>query len=284
MSDAAGKAKARSVHDRLLNLARAQRRSFDLLVHRYAIERMLYRIARSPHAERFILKGAMVFLTWGVELRRPTRDLDLMGFVPPNPEHLAAIFNEIAGISVEEDGLVFDGARIIAERIREEDVYAGVRVKLPALLGSMRINLQIDIGVGDALVPEPKITEFPTLLGNDPPMLRSYSPYLVVAEKYEAMVKLGEANSRMKDFFDLWILSAMFEFDEELLRQAIVHTFDRRGTSLPTTRPIALSDTFYGSPSKQLQWRAFILKSRITESVPELRVVCDLIWQQVSEP
>ncbi len=278
MSSSAKRAKATSVRARLLNLANQQQRPFDLLVQRYAIERLLYRLTRSSHADSFILKGAMVFLTWGIDLPRPTRDLDLMGLVTPETRRLVEIFGEIVSVPVEEDGLHFDAQRITAEQIREEEAYAGIRVKVPALLGSMRIALQIDVGTGDSLIPEPEKTAFPSLLGDDPPVLRSYSRYLMVAEKFEAMVKLGEINSRMKDYYDVWLMARTFDFDLQALREALVHTFTRRGTELPGGRPPALSEAFHGTPAKQQQWRAFATKAKLAGELPGLTEVCDVVW------
>lgn len=279
MSDAAKASKAASVRAKLLNLATTTGVTFDLLAQRYAVERLLFRLQRSSHERTFILKGAMVFLTWGVTLPRPTRDLDLMGFVAPDTSELARIFSEIIAVRVEEDGLAFLADGIVAEQIKDEDLYAGVRVKLRALLGSMRIALQVDVGTGDALVPEPIPTVFPSLMGGEGPVLRSYSRELVIAEKFEAMVKLGEANSRMKDFFDIWFLATNFDFDGTRLRDAIVHTFRRRGTPLPTERPLPLTDVFTASTPKQTQWKAFVAKSGLASSPPSLNDVGETIWR-----
>lgn len=283
MSDAAKASKATSVRAKLLAIATKTGVTFDLLAQRYAVERLLVRLQRSPHERTFILKGAMVFLTWGVALPRPTRDLDLMGFVEPDTDAIARIFGEIVAVPVEEDGLAFLPKSIVAERIKEEDLYAGVRVKMRALLGSMRIDLQIDVGTGDSLVPEPIAATFPSLIGGEGPVLRSYSRELVVAEKFEAMVKLGEQNSRMKDFFDVWFLAANFDFDSNVLRDAIANTFRRRGTPLPKERPLPLTDVFTKSPTKRTQWKAFVAKSGLGSVAPSLDRAGDAIWALVEQ-
>jgi len=194
------------------------------------------------------------------------------------------VFGEIAAVPVDEDGLVFLGESIVAEAIREAEFYAGVRLKLRALLGSMRIALQVDVGTGDSLVPEPVEVVFPALVGGESPVLRAYARELVVAEKFEAMVKFGEANSRMKDFFDVWFLATRFDLDRESLRAAIIHTFARRGTPLPASRPFALTDAFARSPAKQSQWKAFLAKSGIERVAPTLDDACETAWQLLASP
>jgi hypothetical protein len=281
LSGDAKAAKAASVRAKLLTLSTSTGITFDLLAQRYAVERLLVRLQRSPHEQTFILKGAMVFLTWGVTLPRPTRDLDLMGFVAPETEELARIFREIISVPVEEDGLAFLPETVVADQIREEDLYAGVRVKMRVMLGSMRIALQIDVGTGDSLIPEPIAATFPALLGGEAPVLRSYSRELVVVEKFEAIVKLGEQNSRMKDFFDVWFLATKFDLDADLLRDAITNTFRRRGTSLPKDRPLPLTEVFTTNPAKQVQWKAFVSKSGLDSMAPSLEQAVDTIWALV---
>jgi len=201
-----------------------------------------------------------------------------MGFVAPDPDALIMVFQDILSVAVEEDGLLYDMERVTAEQIREESAYSGVRVKIPAHLGTIRISLQVDVGIGDALVPEPDQAAFPSLLGDDQIFIRSYSRYLVVAEKFEAMVSLGEVNSRMKDYFDVWLLEQSFKFNSNTLREAITHTFARRGTAVPTKRPVGLSEKFHEDAAKQRQWASFLERAGITNDPPSLREVCDRIW------
>lgn len=253
-----------SVRQRLQNISRAGKEPFDLVLSRYAVERLLYRLSQSTYADRFLLKGAMLFPLWFEEMHRPTRDVDLLGFSENDEETLERIFKRLCEITVEEDGLTFDANSVTAERIQEDAAYSGIRVTLLATLDKARIPVQADIGFGDAVTPSPEEVTFPTLLGFPAPKLRAYPIYTVVAEKLEAMVSLGEANSRMKDFFDIWFLSQRFEFEGKLLAQAIQATFIRRLTALPEGIPLALSNEF--ADSKGTQWRAFLNKNALPQS------------------
>jgi predicted nucleotidyltransferase component of viral defense system len=253
-----------SVRQRLQNISRAGKEPLDLVLSRYAVERLLYRLSQSTYADRFLLKGAMLFPLWFEEMHRPTRDVDLLGFSENDEETLERIFKRLCEITVEEDGLTFDAKSVTAERIQEDAAYTGIRVTLLASLDKARIPVQADIGFGDAVTPSPEEVTFPTLLGFPAPKLRAYPIYTVVAEKLEAMVSLGEANSRMKDFFDIWFLSHRFEFDGKLLAQAIQATFIRRLTALPEGIPLALSNEF--ADSKATQWRAFLNKNGLPQS------------------
>ncbi len=250
-----------SVRQRLQNISRTKKEPFDLVLSRYAVERFLYRLSQSTYADRFLLKGAMLFPIWFEEMHRPTRDVDLLGFSENDEETLERIFKRLCNISVEEDGLIFDAKTVKAERIQEDAAYTGIRVTLVATLEKARIPVQADIGFGDIVTPSPEEVIFPTLLDFPAPKLRAYPIYTVVAEKFEAMVSIGEANSRIKDFFDVWFLSQHFEFDGKLLAEAIRATFSRRLTDLPEGIPIALSDEF--ASSKATQWRAFLSKNSL---------------------
>lgn len=249
---------AASVRQRLYNLAKAQNDDFQRILTQYALERLLYRLGCSPHAGRFILKGALLFLLWTEEPHRRTRDLDLLGAGDPSPERLAALFREICVLEVEDDGLVFDAATVTAKPIREENIYGGVRVTLKATLDKARIPVQVDVGFGDSVTPEPVAIEFPTLLPFPSPQLRAYVRETVIAEKFSAMVTLDLDNSRMKDFFDLWFLAKQFAFDGERLKEAIRATFERRTLSIPQGTPTALTTVFSENAAKQTQWKAFV--------------------------
>jgi len=249
---------AASVRQRQLNLARERGEDFGFVLTRYALERIMYRLSRSGHREQFILKGAMLFALWGDEPHRPTRDLDLLGTGSIDTGRLEQVFREVIGVKVEDDGLKFLPETVRAESIREDEEYEGVRVHLEARLAAARIKVQIDVGFGDVVTPAPMETEYPVLFDFPAPRLRTYPRETVVAEKFEAMVKLGIANSRMKDFYDLWVIARSFEFDGTLLSQAIRATFERRGTALPTEVPLALSEEFSDDPGKKTQWVAFL--------------------------
>ena len=259
---------AASVRERLLNLARARGEDFNLVLTRYASERLLYRLSTSSHEARFILKGAALFSVWTGEPHRATRDLDLLGVGDPNPDAIAAIFRALCGAQVHDDGLEFDRGSVSVRRIKEEQEYEGVRVELLARLGVAKIPVQVDVGFGDAVTPKPAVLEFPTLLDSRAPMVRTYPRETVVAEKLHAMVVLGMANSRMKDFYDVWLLARRFEFAGETLAAAVGTTFDRRRTPVPEVLPLALSNAFSADEGKQKQWAAFIRRSKPIE-IPE---------------
>lgn len=252
---------AASVRARLLSLARERGEDFQLVLTRYANERLLYRLTQSSHAPRFVLKGAALFTVWTGELHRATRDLDLLGFGDSSQDNIRSVFTEVIALDVADDGVVFDRDSLLVGPIREDQEYGGIRIVLVARVTAASVRLQVDVGFGDAITPEAEVIEFPALLEFPAPRLRAYPRETVVAEKLEAMVKLGLANTRMKDFYDLALLPKMFTFDGETLVRAIRATFERRGTPLPTALPIALTPAFTGDPVKNTQWRAFLRKS-----------------------
>lgn len=270
MSNAVKKNLPASVRQRLLMTSQQRGEPFDLVLTQYGIERLLYRLSQSRYAERFLLKGAMLFRIWTENSHRPTRDLDLLGTGPAEAGELVTIFREICRTPVEPDGLEFLEESVKAGPIREEAIYGGIRVNLEARLGNIRIHVQTDVGFGDAVTPAPLDVEFPGLLDFPTPRLRTYPIYTVVAEKLEAMVLLGEANSRMKDFYDLWFLSRNFEFDGDTLVLAIGATFTRRKTQLSPALPSGLHDEF--ATMKIIQWSAFQRKNHLGEN-PMLEVI-----------
>lgn len=254
---------AASIHQRLLNLSRQRRLDFNLVLTRYAIERLLYRLSCSRFQSQFVLKGAMLFVLWEMPLSRPTRDLDLLGFGTNSAQALQQRFAEICQTVVVDDGLLFVSDTIRISEIREDEEYIGQRIELLARLGSARIPLQIDIGFGDAVYPVPKESIFPVLLPFPAPQLRAYAPETVIAEKLHAMVEKGINNSRMKDFYDIWVLSQQFDFDGSTLAQAIEATFARRQRPIPVETPIALTLAFAQHPDKLAQWNAFLRRTQI---------------------
>ncbi len=259
-----------SVRARLLNMARSTGRNFQELVIRYAVERFLARLVESEHRDRFILKGAMLYIPWNLDDKRTTMDLDLLGFGSPDLENLSRTFRQICEVEIADDGLAFDKESVTATPIREESVYDGVRVIVRVALGAMPIRLQVDVGFGDRIVPEPQPSEFPALLTEHGPVIRSYSPETVIAEKFNAMVLLGMANSRMKDYFDIWMLSRNFTIEGAVLREAFRQTFAKRQTALPDTEPIGLSDEFASNESKRHQWQGFVRRQWKQDSLPDL--------------
>ena len=269
---------AASVKQRLLNLGRKSGEDFRQLLTRYAIERLLFRLAGSEHADDFVLNGAMLFALWTGEMHRPTRDVDLLGYGENSDARRAAVFRDLCAGESGDDGLAFDAGSVSVEQIREEDDCGGRRVTFAVRLGQARVSLQVDVGFGDAVTPAAEVVEYPSLLGMETPRLRAYPKEAVVAEKVEAMVKLGLANTRMKDFYDLLVLSRTFTFDGALVRAAIAATFRRRGTAIPTESPVALTDTFATDNGKRKQWKAFVRRSGLEEKVGELDdVVAELV-------
>ena len=262
-----------SVRQRLLNLSERRREPFDLVLVRYGIERLLYRLGRSSHADKFLLKGAMLFALWSDGSHRPTRDVDLLGFGPHDDETLGAIFADLCSVTTEPDGLAFLPESVAAAPIREGAAYPGTRVTMEARLESARIRLQVDIGFGDVVTPAPEPIVFPALLDFPAPRLRAYPIYTVVAEKLEAGVRLGEANTRMKDIFDTWYLSRNFAFDGGILRDALIGTFTRRGTPLPATVPVSMTPGF--ATVKAAQWTAFVRRNALPPV--DVAVVLDAI-------
>ena len=262
-----------SIRQRLLNLSRQRNEDFQFCLTRYALERFLYRLSKSGHVERFVLKGAFLLMAWTNQPYRPTKDLDMLGFGEPAPDILERITAEICQTEVEPDGLSFDAGSIEIAEIREGQNYQGERIRLMASLGNARVSIQIDIAYGDAITPMIETLEYPTLLEMPVARVRAYPKETVVAEKIEASVHLGMQNSRMKDFFDLLWLSRLFPFEGALLVKAIRATFKRRKTELPAQVPLFLSNAFASDQVKQTQWRAFLRKNNISGIPGELDTV-----------
>lgn len=273
-----------SVHSRLKKIAQNNNEAFDLVLVRFALERLLYRLSKSPHHELFVVKGAIMFQVWSNLPHRPTRDLDLLGTGEPNSERFAGIFRQICAQTVEDDGLRFDDHSVQTSKMKENEDYEGIRVRFDAYLGPARIPIQVDIGFGDTITPALEVIAFPTMLELPPPKLRSYPRETVVAEKFQAMVQLGIANSRMKDFFDLFTLCNQFEFDGDLICQAIKATFDRRKTNIPASPPLPLTLEFTQDKLKSTQWNAFLTKSKLASKNLDLHTVTIRLCQFLMPP
>lgn len=269
-----GKNVAASVRQRLLNRARRDERPFNELLQYYAMERFLYRLSRSAHSDRFVLKGALMLRVWRSPIARATMDIDMLGRTSNREAELIAGIREVLGVEVEPDGLTFDASGVTAERITKDADYEGVRLRIRGALDTARITLQIDVGFGDPVYPEAKVAELPGLLDFPAPRLLCYSRESAIAEKFEAMIKLGEVNTRMKDFYDVWLLSRQFDFTGADLAEAILLTFTQRRTEVPAT--IAAFSPAFGS-AKQHQWQAFCRRLQ-QEHVPQhlTEVVADL--------
>jgi len=246
-----------SVRARLLQVSKTSGQTFDLVLTRFTLERLLFRLSQSPYADRFVLKGAMLMMSWFDDPHRGTRDLDLLGFGDPSAESMLATFREILAQEAA-DGVEFDVDALRVDRIREELEYGGLRLRTTASIGGARISLTIDVGFGDAVEPGAEELDYPSMLDFPMPRLRGYARETVIAEKFQAMVALGRANSRMKDFYDIWILSKSFDFADDRLARAIAATFARRTTLIPVDLPDALTPAFASDEQKQRQWIAFV--------------------------
>ncbi|MGO4395286.1 nucleotidyl transferase AbiEii/AbiGii toxin family protein [Variovorax sp. M-6] len=254
---------AASIRARLKQRADATKQDFNLILTHYGLERLLYRLSISPHAANYLLKGALLFSLWYDQPHRPTRDVDLLGFGPDDVDTAVSAFRAICQIAAE-DGVAFDPASVKASAIRKDAGYGGVRIDLLAKLDGARIALQVDIGFGDAVTPAPESVNYPVLLEDLPaPRLRAYPKYTVVAEKFHAICLLGMANTRMKDYFDLWVLLTEGALDPDELRRAVEATFARRKLAMPATLPSGLSGAFARDATKQTQWAAFLKKNRL---------------------
>jgi hypothetical protein len=280
--------RAESIRTRLRNELRSRGEDVALGLQRYAVERFLYRLGRSPHRERFILKGATLFSMWGAAYR-PTRDIDFTGYGSPDPQDVIGAFRDICNTPDDVDQLVFDTHTITADPIRDGSEYHGLRIKMRAMLGESNIPIQVDVGFGNAIVPGPEEREYRTILGDPPPRILAYPPESVVAEKTHAMVTLGERNSRFKDFYDLHAIAKAFPFDRSTLARAVRATFERRVTPISPGIPAALTDVFYAGESRAQQWRAYVTSNQLDGVPTDFRLVGAVvigflrpIWEDLS--
>ena len=254
---------AASIRARLKLRADATKQDFNLTLTHYGLERLLYRLSISPHADNYLLKGALLFSLWYDQPHRPTRDVDLLGFGADDIDTAVSAFREICKIQTD-DGIAFDPASVKGSGIRKEAGYGGVRIDLQAKLDGARIALQVDIGFGDAVIPGPESVSYTVLLDDlAAPKLRSYPKYTVVAEKFHAVCLHGMANTRMKDYFDLWVLLTEGVLESTTLRRAVDATFARRQLPVPNTVPSGLSDAFARDAMKRAQWTAFLKKNQL---------------------
>lgn len=253
---------AASIHQRLLNFARREKRPLNELLQYFAIERFLFRLGQTKYRTSFILKGAQMLRVWDAPAARPTMDIDLLGKVQNDIENLERIVRECCSVEVD-DGVIFDSESVSGETIRKEGEYSGIRINAKGQLGRIRLHLQIDVGFGDAIIPGPVEIELPQLLDFGRPSLLAYTPESAIAEKFQAMVVLDIANTRMKDFYDIWLLSNALELNKATLGAAIRETFARRRTPLPIDTPTALTPVFTDDETKKRQWQAFLRKNRL---------------------
>lgn len=263
---------AASVRARLTNRARADERPFQELLQYYGLERFLYRLSKSEYSDRFVLKGALMLRVWNAPMTRPTRDIDFLGYTENSIHSLEEIVRAICALEVEHDGLDFDPQGVIGERIKEDADYEGVRIKFTGSLERAKIPMQLDIAFDDVVFPGVEESAYPSLLGFPAPILRVYPRETVVAEKFQAMVYLGTINSRMKDFYDVWLLSRRFGFDGATLAEAISRTFANRETKIDLD-PVCFRSDFFGTSPAATQWKAFLTKAPGVEAPSTLAEV-----------
>jgi len=259
---------AASIHQRLLNKAKESGRTFNELLQYYSMERFLYRMSKSAYTEQFVLKGALMLMVWEAPFIRPTRDIDFLGLMENSQNAVDKVIREVCIQNVEKpDGLSFDPLTVRTERIIEDAIYEGVRVQFLGHIGKSEVHMYIDVGFGDKITPPAIFLEYPTILDHPAPKILGYNRETTIAEKLQVMVKLGEFNSRMRDFYDIWLLSRQFDFEGKVLASAIKNTFSNRDTEI-SPRPIAFTEAFAADSVKQEQWEAFLRRSRL-ENAPE---------------
>jgi hypothetical protein len=275
---------AQSVHQKLLTRAKSEGRPFNELLQHYAIERFLYRLGQSEHAEKLLLKGALLLRVWKIPMARPTMDIDVLGRTEGTQDALTDILRDCMAAKVDDDGMRYDPGSLTTEAITLEADYRGWRIRFRASLGNARVAMQVDVGIGDIVYPSPIWIDYPVLLDQPAPHLLAYTPENAIAEKYQSMVELDLPNSRMKDFHDVWTLARNMEFDGQRLSEAIRRTFERRKTKLPASTPTAFTPEFFEDRTKQIQWRAFLSKGLATNEEVPLAQVTNVIWGFLMPP
>ena len=273
-----------SVRTRLQNKAKETNRPFAELLQYYGMERFLYRFSQSKYAETFILKGALMFTVWQVPERRTTMDIDFLAQYDNQVAKIEEVIKEVCQAKVAPDGLMFDATTVAGQKIKEDADYEGVRVKFRGFLERAKISMQIDVGFGDSIYPKPKMIDYPTILDFPKPHLKGYPPESVVAEKFEAMIKLGLLNSRMKDFYDLWLMARQFDFDGAKLAEALKRTFSHRKTVLPEKPPLFAEEIYDETSDRQALWKAFLRKNQISHTPEKLKDVARIIENFVAGP
>ncbi len=262
-----------SVKARLHNKAEETNRPFAEILQYYGMERFLYRFSQSDYAGQCILKGALMFTVWDVPARRTTVDIDFLARFDNQVKNIEAVIRDVCKIKVPADGLVFNAKTVEGQRIKEDADYEGVRVKFLGFLEKSEIPMQIDVGFGDVIVPKPSTIDYPTILNFPAPHLQGYTFESVVSEKFEAIVKLGQVNSRMKDFYDIWLMMRQFDFDDSQLTKAIKTTFQNRKTPLPAVPPFFSPEIYDEKSGQALMWKAFLKKGQIKTAPEGLREV-----------
>ena len=273
-----------SVKSRLLNISDETKTPYIEILQYYGIERFLYRFSKSKYNGKFILKGALMFAVWNVDGRRKTLDVDFLGRYGNTVEEITAVVKEVCGIKTGDDGIIFDPQTVTAVKIKENADYSGVRARFMGHIALTRIPLQIDFGFGDEVYPEPGEIDYPVFLDFPAPRLRGYPTETVIAEKFEAMIKLGAFNSRMKDFYDVWLLIQKHKFAEKVLAEAIKRTFEHRKTALPEGSKFFAEEIYDPASDRQKLWQAFLNKNNIKNAPKKLSAAAGRIEKFLSGP
>ncbi|MBU0671552.1 MAG: nucleotidyl transferase AbiEii/AbiGii toxin family protein [Candidatus Margulisbacteria bacterium] len=273
-----------SVRARLQNIAAKTGRPFFEVLQYYAMERFLYRFSQSEYADQFILKGALMFTVWQVPERRTTLDIDFSARFSNKVAAIEDMIKDVCKVPVDPDGLVFNASSVKAKKIKENADYEGVRVKFHGLLGRSRVTMQIDVAFGDTMYPAPGIVDYPVILDLPRPRLKGYPVESVVSEKFEAAVKLGSLNSRMKDFYDLWLMMRRFDFNGLRLTEALKRTFRHRKSQLPEHKPLFAEEMYDKESDRQTLWKAFLKKGEIEHAPEKLSKVAHEIEKFLVSP
>ena len=275
---------AASIQARLQIKAEAQGKPFAELLQYYGMERFLYRLSKSQYVDKFVLKGGLLIYGWNVPLRRPTRDIDFRGYLDNSETAVLRAIQDVIRETVPDDGILFDAQTIHVEQTQIDADYEGIRVKFTGYLGKARIPMQIDIGFSDVLASRVERVQYPTLLDNTrTPLLKSYPKESMVSEKFHAMIRHAQLNSRFKDYYDLWLIANNFEFEARSLQKAIEKTFAKRQTEIPIERPIGLTAEF--AEANHARWTKFLDKSNLqSKEVEDFVAVVEGIWAFIEYP
>jgi len=273
-----------SIRARLQNIARQTNRPFAEVLQYYAMERFLYRFSKSQYAGKFILKGALMFTVWDIPQRRTTLDIDFSARFDNQITNIEKAIKNICKFNVVPDGLVFDPKTVKGQRIKEDADYEGVRVKFVGFLERSRVPMQIDLAFGDIVYPRPKTFDYPVMLDLPKPRLKGYPLETVISEKLEAIIKLGLLNSRMKDFYDIWLMMRQFNFNGSNLAEALKRTFEHRKTDLPKEKPLFADEIYDEKSDRQILWKAFIIKGDIQHAPAKLSVTAKAIEEFLVKP
>lgn len=273
-----------SVRALLQNKAEETNRPFAEVLQYYGMERFLYRLSRSKHADKFILKGALLFTAWQIAERRTTLDIDFLARYDNKVASIEAVMRDVCDVPVDPDGLVFDSKNVQGRKIKEDADYEGVRVKFLGFLERSRIPMQIDVGFGDIIYPKTRVINYPVILDFPKPRLKGYPAESVISEKFEAMIKLGLLNSRMKDFYDIWLMMRQFDFNGLNLSGALKRTFEHRKTDLPKEQPLFAEEIYDEKSDRQTLWKAFLRKGDIENAPEKLAITAKKIEDFLIKP